>query len=77
MYDEEKFAQIEQSQESLGRALAAEFGGEVISGLFELLLDTEVALVCGVVALLILGVWVIIRLILEGFSGGPPQSLFG
>lgn len=77
MYDEEEFAEDEQSRETLGSALATEFGGEAVGGAFELLLDTETALVVGVLAILTLGVYILVRFILESFSGGPPQSLFG
>jgi len=50
--------------------------GKFIYGALELLLDPE-TIVFGLLAFLVLGVYVIVRLILETFSGGPPQSLFG
>ena len=68
MYDEEKFAQLEQSP---GRSR-----GEFIYGAFELLLDPE-TIVFGVLAFFVMGVYAVVRLILEGFSGGPPQGLSG
>ena len=66
MYDEEKFAQLEQSPSR----------GEFIYGAFELLLDPE-TIVFGVLAFFVMGVYAVVRLILEGFSGGPPQGLIG
>lgn len=55
MYDEDKFAQLEQSPESSR--------GEFIYGAFELLLDLE-TIVFGVLALFVMGVYAVVRLIL-------------
>jgi len=68
MYDEEKFAQLEQPQKSSR--------SEFIYGASELLLDPE-TFVLGLLAFFVLGVYAIIRVVLEVFSGGPPQNLFG
>jgi hypothetical protein len=50
--------------------------GEFIYGAFEFLLEPE-TIVFGLLALFVLGVYAIVRLILETFFGGPPQSRFG
>ena len=75
MYDEEKFAQLEQSRKAtIGDVFDL---GDVIGGAFEFVSDPGGSLICVAAIFLIFGVWSLIKMIFEGFSGGPPQSLFG
>jgi len=75
MYDEEKFAQLEQSRKAtIGDVFDL---GDVIGGALEFVSDPGGSLICVAAIFLIFGVWSLIKMIFEGFSGGPPQSLFG
>jgi len=75
MYDEEKFAQLEQSRKAtIGDVFDL---GDVIGGALEFVSDPGGSLICVAAIFLIFGVWSLIKMIFEGFSGGSPQSLFG
>jgi len=75
MYDEEKFAQLEQSRKAtIGDVFDL---GYVIGGALEFVSDPGGSLICVAAIFLIFGVWSLIKMIFEGFSGGSPQSLFG
>jgi hypothetical protein len=76
MYDEEKFAQLEQSAEKATIANVVDLG-DVVGGVLEFVSDPGGSVFCAVVIFLVLGVWFLIKLILESFSGGPSQGLLG
>ena len=75
MYDEEKFARLEQSRKT---TIADVFDfGDIIYGALEFVSDPGGSVICVAALFLIFGVWFLIKMIMEAFSGGPPQSLFG
>lgn len=75
MYDEEKFARLEQSRKA---TIADVFDfGDIIYGALEFVSDPGGSVICVAALFLIFGVWFLIKMIMEVFSGGPPQSLFG